>query len=622
MKYDQKSKLHSPVRKGADYVKKSQTGEYFPKLLLLQDWDHALPIPKLQSHISSIIVAFLAIACYGNSIYGGFVFDDSEAIENNKDVTQERTIASLFHHDFWGDEISKQESHKSYRPLAILTFRLNYYLAGGLNPVLFHLPNVVLHAVVCVLSLRVFGALMGHGQYDLNQNIIIKCPKASMLCAILFTVHPIHSESVAALVGRADLLCAVFFFVSFLFYVSACKNGSVGTPMLLCVIFCSVSMLCKEQGITVLGVCSVYDLLYVGGFSLHIIGKSLLSSSPLHLLKAPWSPLLIRHAILFSTGFMLLAFRYTIMGASAPQFTPVDNPASFANHASTRFINYNYLFAINGWLLLNPISLCFDWSMGCIPLIQSWTDPRLAVVALFWLLLFLLLFQCAINESHQTRTLSMGFAVLVITFLPASNLFFRVGFVIAERNLYLPSVGYIILVVLGTNHCARYCKMQGRKVIQLLLIVLVVSHMGKSIHRSYQWSFDEELYKAGLKVCPQNAKVHYNIAKAAADRGRDKVAIQSYREAIRLHPEYDHAMNNLANLLKEDEQIAEAELLLNRALNINPKFAAAWMNLGIVQASLKKYSQAQHSYEEALSHRRNYPDCYFNLGNLELFDDS
>ena len=83
-----------------------------------------------------------------------------------------------------------------------------------------------------------------------------------------------------------------------------------------------------------------------------------------------------------------------------------------------------------------------------------------------------------------------------------------------------------------------------------------------------------------------------------------------------LHPAYDQAMNNLANLLKEKQDYPEAESLLQKAVSIRPSFAAAWMNLGIVQAALHKVTDAETSYQMALKHRRKYPDCYYNLGNL------
>ena len=86
-----------------------------------------------------------------------------------------------------------------------------------------------------------------------------------------------------------------------------------------------------------------------------------------------------------------------------------------------------------------------------------------------------------------------------------------------------------------------------------------------------------------------------------------------------LHPAYDQAMNNLANLLKEKEDYPEAESLLKKAVSLRPSFAAAWMNLGIVEAALHKVTDAETSYQMALKHRRKYPDCYYNLGNLVSF---
>jgi len=83
-----------------------------------------------------------------------------------------------------------------------------------------------------------------------------------------------------------------------------------------------------------------------------------------------------------------------------------------------------------------------------------------------------------------------------------------------------------------------------------------------------------------------------------------------------LYPEYEQAMNNLGNLMRDGGHLIEAEKLLEQAISVRPSFAAAWMNLGIVQAGLKKYEDAEESYMTALTHRQKYPDCYYNLGNL------
>ena len=167
--------------------------------------DSDLPVPKLSFTVASVVVFCVSVLCYFNSCKGDFVFDDSEAIEGNKDLNPDVPLGKLFLHDFWGTNISSNTSHKSYRPLTILTFRFNYWLAGGLKPWGFHLLNVILHAVVSVLCLKLFSILVsgrnkitGTFYYDhATTRTQFPAPRASFISALLFAVHPIHTESVS-----------------------------------------------------------------------------------------------------------------------------------------------------------------------------------------------------------------------------------------------------------------------------------------------------------------------------------------------------------------------------------------------------------------------------------------
>lgn len=124
----------------------------------------------------------------------------------------------------------------------------------------------------------------------------------------------------------------------------------------------------------------------------------------------------------------------------------------------------------------------------------------------------------------------MGVTMLVIPFLPASNIFFNVGFVLAERTLYIPSAGYCLLVVIGLQ------KLYNRVPVQYLLltyVALISLFFVKSWIRSDQWRTETTLFRSALHVCPLNAKVHYNIAKNAADAGNSTLAQYEYEEALR-----------------------------------------------------------------------------------------
>ncbi|XP_072556650.1 protein O-mannosyl-transferase TMTC4 isoform X2 [Paramormyrops kingsleyae] len=579
-------------------------------------WERHVLLPAASPCHSRIVVGMAALLCFINSYDGDFVFDDSEAIINNKDLKPETPLNNIWGNDFWGTNLSSNTSHKSYRPLTVLTFRLNYLLAGGLHPVGFHVLNIALHSVISVLMIDVFAILMG--------GTVSQAPKSSFLAALLFAVHPVHTESVAGIVGRADLLCALFFQLSFLTYCRAFQRGNhkgeifSARWVIISLMLCAVAMLCKEQGITVLGVNAAFDILLICNINILELSKRVILKGKLAEVTVFFKRgFLTRVALLTFGGGLLLYTRWRIMGTGPPAFTEVDNPASFQENVFLRAINYHYYYFLNTWLLLCPWWLCFDWSMGCVPLIESALDWRVMWPILLWGGLGSLTIQALCSaDGHRRRVLTLGLVLLVVPFLPASNLFFRVGFVIAERVLYLSTAGYCLIVTYGVGVVCSLRRDRQQKPLRLALLALLCTNMARCAFRSHQWRSEQSLFSSALSVCPFNAKVHYNVGKNLADRGNQSAAIRYYREAVRLHPKYVHAMNNLGNILKERNELLEAEELLAKAVHIQPDFAAAWMNLGIVQNSLKRFDDAEQSYWNAIKFRRKYPDCYYNLGRL------
>ncbi|XP_034142797.1 protein O-mannosyl-transferase TMTC4 isoform X2 [Esox lucius] len=604
------------------------------------DWDHHIPLPKLAPVKAKITLALVALLCFINSYDGDFVFDDSEAIVNNQDLNPATPLNNIWGNDFWGSNLSSNNSHKSYRPLTVLTFRFNYLMAGGLHPVGFHILNIGLHSLISALMFDMFSILLGGLTY-VNRKRLNHVPKASLLAGILFAAHPIHTESVAGIVGRADLLCALFFQLSFLTYCKAFRGGTERENIAIhwiavSLLLCSAAMLCKEQGITVLGVNAAFDVLLICNVNVFELSHRLfLKKKTADVSELVRTGLLTRLALLSLSGASLLYTRWKIMGTGPPAFTEVDNPASFAENVFLRIVNYNYYYSLNAWLLLCPWWLCFDWSMGCVPLIKSAFDWRMPWLLLLWSFLIGLINQAICSQDSQrrrtgspvrsrsqcslwrqlVRTLTLGLVLLVVPFLPACNIFFRVGFVVAERVLYLSSAGYCMLLAYALGCCCcRWSKHKG--LLRALLLALLCVYVARCSMRSHQWRSEQSLFTSALSVCPLNAKVHYNVGKNLADRGNTSAAIKYYREAVRLHPTYVHAMNNLGNILKERNELVEAEDLLAKAVHIQPDFAAAWMNLGIVQNSLRKFEEAEQSYWNAIRFRKKYPDCYYNLGRL------
>ena len=562
-------------------------------------------LPQHSPTTTCTLVAVVALVTYLSSLDAEFVFDDSEAIVGNADVTDPDTpVADLFANDFWGTLMTSKSSHKSYRPLTVLTFRWNRWLAGGLDPVGFHLVNIVLHAIASVGVFVILRALV--------RRVGAASRGVAPLAALLFAVHPIHAESVAGIVGRADLLSALcYLLVLYVYDRGASSNGPPRVVALfLAVVLCALAMLFKEQGITAAGICFVYDLIVL--CEVDEIRKFRTKT---------WLPGFLTRQLAMGLGVgFALAYRFQLMGgAGPPTFQPVDNPASFSNSTLTRFFTYNYVYSLNAWLLVNPWWLCFDWSMGCVPLVeQPARDPRILAPILFWLILGSLVWTALAHPDRSTRRLlALGFALLVIPFLPASNLFFRVGFVVAERNLYLPSIGFCLVLSVAATHVYRCAT--WKRTTKACVYALLALYAARAFARAAAWRTETSLFESGLRVCPRNAKVHYNVGKLLSESGRDNdLSVAHYREAVRLHPGYDQAWNNLGNLLKDSGDVVEAEACLHRALAANAEFAAAWMNLGIVKAALGKTDEAENCYRTAIKHRRKYPDAFYNLGNLYI----
>lgn len=145
-----------------------------------------LTIPVLQKLFWYGIVACLASVIYSNSLECELLHDDVFAIKENEDVLAKSLLFQLFKNDFWGKSMASNTSHKSYRPLCVLTFRLNF-LISGLNPFGFHFTNLVLHvAVSCVF---VYFA-------DI---VVFKSTQLAAVAGMLFASHPIHTEAVSSI---------------------------------------------------------------------------------------------------------------------------------------------------------------------------------------------------------------------------------------------------------------------------------------------------------------------------------------------------------------------------------------------------------------------------------------
>jgi len=271
--------------------------------------------------------------------------------------------------------------------------------------------------------------------------------------------------------------------------------------------------------------------------------------------------------------------------------------------------------------LICPDNLSYDWQMGSVPLVHSFTDLRnLQSAALTAIVvgIFLQLFQryfasvyTKLKVESSVRGLAFSILFLVVPFLPASNIFFQVGFVAAERILYVPSIGFCVLVALGASKLYASVPSWLQKSFQIVLLVSLTSFAAKTFTRNFAWNSKFSLFRSGLQSTQNNAKIFYNYGNMARENGNSETAKLCYKEAIRLWPSYVIAWNNLATLSDNETEI---EQLLRKALLLDPSHTTSLFNLADLYRQRHEYRKAVYYFSICLKFR----ECQHNRAGVLL----
>eukprot|EP00080_Pristionchus_pacificus_P016258 PDM76278.1 collagen [Pristionchus pacificus] len=547
-------------------------------------------------------VALTAAAVFANSLNGDFVYDDHQAIVTNPDVVSPSFSLT---NDFWGGPISSKGSHKSWRPLTTLSFRANYLL-HGLKPFGFHFVNVILHVVCSMLVLRlVQRTVKGRG--------------ARLFAALLFAVHPVHCEAVAGIVGRADLLATL----------CVLTGLAVDRSLPYTAALTVVGLACKETAIVLpvlIGVRKVIDR------------RKLSSIAPLAVLT-----------------LLLCYARLSIQGFEQPTFSLADNPAAHHPSFVVRSLTFWTLPMLHSWLLVwmtsrhwsevslpivvhilklisnNLQELSFDWSMDAVPLVLTPLDYRFILSLIAYGILATVTLRALRNLTAGDRQdtspdgLLFSLSILVLPHaLLSSNLLTYVGFVIAERVLYLPSVGFCLVAGMGVEWILkRYPKSTSS--VLVLLAVLLSLLAARTVARNEEWSDDVRLFDSAVDINP--AKAFANLGHVLARRGRSDEAEEAYLKALSRRPNMAETHYNLGVLFFERGNLSAAVGYYRQAIRLRPSFAVAHLNIGIALQSLGRKAEAAAAFKvcsrvdatsskAAVTQMSALSSCSFNLGSL------
>ncbi len=453
-----------------------------------------LPPATPSRRAASLLVAVVAAAAYAATLGYELVWDDTLLIQQSWRLHHWRALPSLLTSHFWSEV---GEASHYYRPLVTLTFFLDLQI-WGLRPLGFHLTNVLAHLAVTLAVLAVARrALRGE--------------LAAVACALVFALHPLHTESVSFVSGRTDVVATLFFLLALLAYDRgrdregrALSAWSLGAYLL--------ALLAKELAITLPAVLMVWDRLVRGD---------------LRDRAAMWraAP---RYAAFSAIAVVYFGLRWFALGG-------LDSGADAWGPPLARVLTTLKIVASYVWLTLVP------YPASPYHVIAPETVPPSLT---WWLAVAGLVAAVGATAWAVRRAPAAGLGALWfwLTLAPsiAVNLLPLPSVIVAERFLYLPTVGFSIVLgwgaarLLGPVAWKRAAQIRPAPAMGLAAVLLVYAVL--TLWRNEDWHDEYRLYSRMVETSPGAAMPRINLAFTQLARGEVDPANQHLREAVRLAP--------------------------------------------------------------------------------------
>ncbi|HEX8336634.1 MAG TPA: tetratricopeptide repeat protein [Pyrinomonadaceae bacterium] len=524
-----------------------------------------------EGRVLFLLVAATALV-YANSLGGEFLFDDTEQIVNNEQIHSWWNLVHAFTSDVWSftsGKVTTVVAPPYYRPLFTVYFTVGYQLFGLWEPG-WHLLNLLVHTAATVLVYRVLRRM------DAGAAV-------AGFAALLFGVHPAHVESVSWISGIPDPLAALFYLPALLWYVRHRREGG-GHWLALSIAFFALSLLCKETAIVLPAVLAAWELANGGGGG----GFSTRAREAATRL-APY----------VAVAALYLPLRYAVLGKFGwkhPFMTDVPDWAIWLTvpQVVTRYLRH----------LAAPFDLSLYYGTSFV---RGASDAGFVVPALVLLALAALLW---LSRKRLSARMWVALVMLFAPLLPVLNLkVFHQEYIVQDRYLYLPSVGFCYLVALLLARLAE----RRRTAALALGALLLVSYGAGTILQNRIWHDGVALWGRAVEHAPDIAPPHYNLGIAHAAQGNHAAAREEFLTAARLDPNVAAVHNNLA--LAQDKLGDEGAAVnsLERALALNPELHEARNNLGTILFRRGDLGRAREQFERARRGDPSNVSVRFNL---------
>lgn len=515
------------------------------------------PQAKSKSKINFILVLIIAtLTSYSPVLFNDFInLDDPQYILDNTDIQSFNihNLKRLFTSTYVGN----------YQPVTMLSYMIEYTLLGA-KPAMFHFTNLILHLLNALLVYLIFIRLIN------NKTI-------SFVTALLFSIHPLHVESVAWASARKDVMYTLFFLSSAFYYLKYVHDKN-NKYLVLSLILFVLSILSKAQAVVLPMVLLLFDFLQKRKINKQTIAD-----------KTPF--------FLLSFLFGALAFYIQNKSGAVQDFTyfPFVTRILFACYGLVGYL----------WKLLLPINLsCFYPYPETNDVINTnWVYAAPIIILVISVAIY--------KYVKKSREVIFGILFFIVTISLVLQLIPVGDAVMADRYSYIPFIGLFFIAGHFYNSIFEYKRKSA--LVKPTGIIITIALSVLSFIRSSEWENSITLYTSSLNNYPA-AIIYNNRGAALAAEGKNEEALDDFNNVLKLKPRYPNGHQNRGITLQKLNKYEEAIIDFSEEIKINPKNMAAYNNRGNCYKALNKYKEAIDDYNSILKINPNNLDAIYSRG--------
>ncbi len=567
----------------------------------------------------SALVGLAAVGVYLNSLGNAFVYDDIPICVKDQRCHGLDELDRIFTQGYWARSDTSIDGLEGrpkplFRPVTLLSFAVNHELTG-LHPTAYRLVNILLHAgtaigVVCLVRLILPNAVV------------------ALAAGLVFAVHPIHVEAVVPAVGRSEVLAAITAVWAVVLHMRdahACTGPRQTTwryPVVILLMW--VGVFSKESAITTVG------LLLAAEVWLKVRGPGWARELGWRGFAAARLPR--RYIGYLAVAVAFLVARRLVLGQffSSMEVIPVTQNILMEATLPQRLLTCMVVLWKYVYLLFVPYPLCYDYSAQAVRLHDALGHPSV----LAGLACAAAMAVGVILSARRHGHVAVAILFFAVTYSVASNILVRIGTLMAERLVYLPSVGVCMLIGLALGAVASRWPRRiaatpwgdlraGMALALACLIGIVTTYSVLTVRRNTVWQSNETLYTTDLAIQPESHKCWQNLGQLRMEQGRGAEAIECFERALELAPNAYEMLARLGWYEARAGRVVEALDLLERASENawRTETFTLWVRAQL-HTNLGQLDQAVPLYERVLEIKPTHEIALVNLTALYASPES